>query len=150
MNNFSGDTLPVEMVSWNDIRGGTWPGGTPGTTTFMGILGAKTGLVCDLPTEAQWEYACRAGTTTAYNNGSDSDLDPLGWYSSNSNSTTHEVGTKTPNAWGLYDMHGNVSEWCLDWQGGTYWWTRKDPAGPAGPLRRRVARGGSWIQLCAQ
>jgi len=103
-----------------------------------------------LPTEAQWEYACRAGTTTAYNTGKMMTND-TGWYSGNGNSQTHEVGKKTPNAFGLYDMHGNVWEWCWDWYCGdlpTY--AQTDPIGPKGPWittgRTRVQRGGSFAE----
>ena len=109
---YAGATRPVESVSWNTIRGGTWPGGTPSNDTFMGRLRAKTGRAFDLPTEAQWEYACRAGTTGAWKNGN------------------------------LYDMHGNVWEFCLDWYG-AYTGDATDPGGAAsGSLR--VYRGGSF------
>ena len=94
---FKGDELPVEKVSWNDCQ------------EFC----KKTGL--SLPTEAQWEYACRAGTTTAYHSGdSEADLAEVAWYNKNSGGTTHPVGTKKPNDFGLYDMHGNLWEWCED------------------------------------
>ena len=97
-----------------------------------------------LPTEAQWEYACRAGTTTAYNTGA-SISDDTGWYSSNSNSMTHEVGKKPANAWGLYDMHGNVREWCWDWRGDYESGAQTDPLGASsGPIR--VIRGGWWTE----
>ncbi|MFC1694466.1 SUMF1/EgtB/PvdO family nonheme iron enzyme, partial [Candidatus Latescibacterota bacterium] len=99
-----------------------------------------------LPTEAEWEYACRAGTTTAYNTGdSESDLSSAGWYISNSSSKTHPAGQKTTNAWGLYDMHGNVWEWCNDWYSSDYNDSSPstDPTGStSGSLR--VVRGGSW------
>jgi formylglycine-generating enzyme required for sulfatase activity len=95
-----------------------------------------------LPTEAEWEYACRAGTDTAYNLG-DTWSDDWGWYSGNSNSMTHEVGKKTPNAWGLYDMHGNVWEWVWDWYGALGTSAMIDPTGPASGSGR-VHRGGGW------
>jgi formylglycine-generating enzyme required for sulfatase activity len=97
-----------------------------------------------LPTEAQWEYACRAGTTTAYYTG-DTISDNTGWYRENSGYKTHEVGLKPANAWGLYDMHGNVGEFCWDWNDGSYYSNSptNDPmGGSSGALR--VDRGGSW------
>ena len=118
---FKGDDLPVESVSWNDCQ------------EFC----EKTGL--QLPTEAQWEYACRAGTTDAYAG----NLDEMAWYRDNSGSKTHPVGTKKPNAWGLYDMHGNVWEWCQDRYGDYPSGSITDPTGSSsGSLR--VIRGGSW------
>jgi formylglycine-generating enzyme required for sulfatase activity len=95
-----------------------------------------------LPTEAQWEYACRAGTTTAYNTG-DTISDDTGWYGANSNSKTHEVGKKPPNAWGLYDMHGNVFEWCWDRWG---YYTSEAQSNPSGAPSEsyRVVRSGGW------
>lgn len=151
---YKGDMRPVEYVSWNMIRGNSdtynWPTVTTvGPYSFIGMLQAKTGLNFDLPTEAQWEYACRAGTTSYYNNGgsSDNDLKILGRYDDNcadgkggyGEHTT--VGSYFPNAWGLYDMHGNVFEWCLDWHGNI----NSDPAtdwqGASSGLYR-VQRGG--------
>jgi len=154
---FENPAGPVENVSYEDIRGAKgdnpvvdWPV-TDRTvvtaTSFVGILRSKTGLLeFDLPTDAQWEYACRAGTTTYYNDGIsgslDSQMDDLGWWSGNSESSTHTVGQKTPNDWGLYDMHGNVWEWCLDWHQATLV-AGDDPKG-ADSGTRRVRRGGSW------
>ena len=140
---FKGDKLPVEQVSWNTLRGNSdWPtSAAVSQDTFMGRLRTRTGLEFDLPTEAQWEYACRAGTTTVYSYG-DSVDDGYMWYSLNSSSKTHEAGTKLPNAWGLYDMHGNVWEWCLDWFGDLTNGVT-DPKGlPSGETRS--LRGGSW------
>ena len=159
-----GPKRPVEQVSWNTVRGGTWPGSPPGSgaptnTSFMGVLRAKTGLPFDLPTEAQWEYACRAGTTNALNNNtnltnvySDGNMNILGRYWCNGGSSYSSdpingahttVGAYQANNWGLYDMHGNVWEWCLDWYEGAYEGDATDPTGPA-TSDIRVYRSGSW------
>ena len=129
---FTGDNNPVERVSWDDA------------VEFCRKLSEKEGVEYRLPTEAEWEYACRAGTTTVYSFGDDvSELGRYGWFSSNSGGTTHPVGGKRPNAWGLYDMHGNVFEWCQDWYGDYPSGSVTDPTGPAsGDLR--VLRGGSF------
>ena len=135
----------MESVSYNAIRGeingAKWPTSSAvDSTSFMGKLRARTGLNFDLPTEAQWEYACRAGTATTFSYGDSEDGDYM-WYKSNSTGSQHEVGAKQPNSWGLYDMHGNVNELCLDWfgtlPGGT------DPKGPSSGSWR-VLRGGVW------
>jgi formylglycine-generating enzyme required for sulfatase activity len=135
----AGPEAPVEMVSWDDCQ----------------AFCQKAGGGLRLPTEAEWEYACRAGTTGPYAG----DLDEMAWYLGNSDGTTRAVGSKKPNAWGLHDMHGNVWEWCRDWEGGGYTGILTvdargraaryvdvpltDPAGPpAGDSR--VLRGGSW------
>jgi formylglycine-generating enzyme required for sulfatase activity len=156
---------PVERVSYDDIRGSSSGAGWPTSSevdagSFMGRLRQKTGLTTlDLPTEAQWEYACRAGTRTALNNGTDltsidrdDNMNLVGRYWSNSGTdsgqgvglenATAAAGSYQPNEWGLYDMHGNVWEWCLDW-GGTYPDTVTDPRGPDWG-RERVQRGGGW------
>ena len=104
-----------------------------------------------MPTEAEWEYACRAGTTTALNNrkaltsarGQCRNLDEVAWYDENS-VTTHPVEQKRPNAWSLYDMHGNVWEWCQDWYGEYPSGSATDPTGPSSGSGR-VLRGGSWV-----
>jgi len=100
-----------------------------------------------LPTEAEWEYACRAGAATKYSFGDDpSELGDSAWYSGNASNTTHPVGQKRPNAFGLYDMHGNVWEWCWDWYSDSYYKEPvvDDPLGPSG-ASHRVFRGGSWL-----
>jgi formylglycine-generating enzyme required for sulfatase activity len=156
---------PVEQASYDDIRGATAGAGWPGSAavdagSFIGRLRSKTGLTTlDLPTESQWEYACRAGTTTALNSGNNltdllecPNMGEVGRYTYNGGSDarqggtpavgTARVGSYLPSQWGLYDMHGNVWEWCLDWYG-TYPETVVDPDGAAsGSLR--VMRGGSW------
>jgi len=122
---------PVECVSWNDA------------TEFCNRLSQRVGKQVRLPTEAEWEYACRAGSTTRFCFGdSDGGLGEYAWFSSNSGGQTHAVGGRTPNAWGLYDMHGNVWEWCSDWHG-NYGGDATDPTGPASG-RARALRGGSW------
>ena len=140
-----GDTYPVHYVTYNAIRGTSngakWPSSSAvDSSSFMGKLRARTGLDFDLPTEAQWEYACRAGTTTAYYWGDTMNGNYV-WYGSNSSRKTQTVGTKTSNAWGLYDMSGNVCEWCLDWYGTLAYGT--DPKGSSSGSYR-VQRGGSW------
>ena len=130
----SGDNYPVENVSWNDCQ------------SFCQELNARNvapaGFEFRLPTEAEWEYACRAGTTGRYNVDGVS-LDELGWYGGNSGEKTHAVGGKRANAWGLYDMHGNVWEWCADgYDVYDSTWLR-DPRRPW-PGPDRGLRGGSW------
>ena len=117
---------------------------------FCEWLSAMTGNFYRLPTEAEWEYACRAGTKTAYSFGDDpADLDIYGWYEGNSGGAYHQVGQKKPNPWGLYDMHGNVSEWTLDQYVPTLYKQRKRKTA-SNPLQKptktypRVVRGGAW------
>jgi len=134
-SHFKGDpNLPVEQVSWEDCAG------------FVKALApaAPEGLEFDLPTEAEWEYACRADSTTAWSFGDDeSDLGDHAWFDGNSDNKTHLVGTKRPNALGLYDMHGNVWEWCKDWYGPYKPDPVRDPQGPRSG-EYRILRGGSW------
>jgi formylglycine-generating enzyme required for sulfatase activity len=129
-SHFKGVNLPVEQVSWNEVQ------------KFIKKLNAeKDGYVYRLPTEAEWEYACRAGTTGDYAG----NLDEMGWSYDNSEAKIHSVGEKKANAWGLYDMHGNVWEWCADWYDEGYY--KKSPeVDPKGPDSGsgRVLRGGSW------
>ena len=127
-----GPKLPVEMVSWDDCQ------------KFVKKVNAKLNCGARLPTEAEWEYACRAGTTGLY--GSDGILEQMGRCDNTVfgfGLKIHPVGMKKPNAWGLYDMHGNVCEWCNDWYGDYPADTVIDPQGPAAGSYR-VLRGGSW------
>jgi formylglycine-generating enzyme required for sulfatase activity len=135
-----GDNCPVEQVSFNDCK------------EFIRRLNQKEGTnKYRLPTEAEWEYACRAGSTTAFANGGitklecgyDPNLDAMGWYCANSGKKTHPVARKNPNAWGLYDMQGNVWEWCQDLYGDYPTGQVTDPKGPSSG-RYRVMRGGDW------
>ena len=157
-----GEMRPMEVVSYEDIRGkekgAQWPDNDlVDEDSFFGIFRVKSGLGFDLPTEAQWEYACRAGTKTAWNTGKDitdtekdPELDKLGrykyngsWIGPNEAIGQAEVGSYLPNAWGFYDMHGNVQEWCLDWYGEYSNDEATDPKGPkSGEFR--VLRGGCW------
>jgi formylglycine-generating enzyme required for sulfatase activity len=133
------DDLPVEQVSWEDAQ------------AFCDKLNAleKEGLggtSYRLPTEAEWEYACRAGTATRFGFGdADASLGEYAWFEGNSGDKTHPVGQKRPNAWGLYDMHGNVWEWCWDGYEENYYANSPgaDPLGPSGAAVR-VRRGGGW------
>ena len=132
---FKGDDLPVEKVSWDDAQ------------KFIQKLNQMEGTdEYRLPSEAEWEYACRAGTTTRYYFGDDElKLGNYAWYSSNSGDETHPVGQKKPNAWGLYDMHGNVWEWCQDRWHDNYSGAPSDgSAWEDGSVSDRVIRGGSW------
>ena len=129
---FPGFSNPVERVSWGDCQ--AWLKG----------LGEVSLMQPALPTEAQWEYACRAGSTGRYSFGDEErELERYAWYDKNSHSKTHAVGEKLPNAWGLYDVHGNVWEWCQDWYGEFTKVSVTDPTGPAKGTTR-VVRGGSW------
>jgi formylglycine-generating enzyme required for sulfatase activity len=134
---FMGSQNPVEQVSWDDA------------VEFCRKLSStpvekKAGFVYRLPTEAEWEYACRAGTTTKYSFGdSGSEWGDYAWYGQNSGRTTHPVGQKKPNAWGLYDMHGNVHEHCQDWYGDHPSGSVTDPTGSASG-NTRVLRGGHY------
>jgi formylglycine-generating enzyme required for sulfatase activity len=131
-SHFKGDDRPVEQVSWEDCQ------------EFCRKLGKREGKTYRLPTEAEWEYACRAGTTTAYYFGDKQALlDEYAWYSGNSGSQTHSVGQKKANAWGLYDMYGNVWERCQDWYEEYPRSEQVDPSGPSGGSYR-VFRGGGW------
>jgi formylglycine-generating enzyme required for sulfatase activity len=154
---YRGDTLPVENVSWTLVRGGKWPGGDPAQGSFVGRLRQRTqGALFDLPTEAQWETACRAGTLTALSNNRnlrfpdrDATVDPVAWHFHNVPSGTHqEVGTREANGWGLYDMHGNVWEMCLDVYADYPVSVVTDPVGGPEPKHaqtaRRVVRGGGY------
>jgi formylglycine-generating enzyme required for sulfatase activity len=152
-SNFKGDNLPVEKVSWYDAveycnKRSQKEGLTPAYSISGGseynrtVTWNQNANGYRLPTEAEWEYACRAGTTTAYNTGA-AISDNTGWYSANSNKTTHPVGQKPANLWGLYDMPGNVWEWCWDWYGEYSSNAQTDPKG-ASSGARRVLRGGNY------
>jgi formylglycine-generating enzyme required for sulfatase activity len=129
--------LPVDNVSWDDV------------VEFCKKLSdlpeeKKAGRMYRLPTEAEWEYACRAGSKTAYSFDDEEGLLPeYGWFSRNSSRRTHTVGLLEPNAWGLHDMHGNVWEWCSDWYEEYPKGAVSDPTGPK-EGSDRVIRGGSW------
>ena len=126
-----GPRKPMCFVSWDD------------SLDFCKRLSGMTRQKIVLPTEAQWEYACRAGTTGKY--AGTGSLEDMGWYIGNSDFRFHEVKGKRANAWGLYDMHGNVWEWCSDWYTDDYYWESPvdDPTGPSSGWSR-VQRGGSW------
>jgi len=144
-SHFKGRNKPVEGVSWTDCQ--------KFVKRLSTMVGAPEGTY-RLPTEAEWEYACRAGSSTPFYSGDRiSDLRQIAWYGGNSGNRTHEVGCKLPNAFGLHDMVGNVWEWCQDWYDGNYYGSSPPADDPAGPEwgSLRVSRGGSWVspeKLC--
>ena len=130
---FKGDNLPVENVSWNDCQ------------TFIFRLNNLTGKNFRLPTEAEWEYAARGGNRSrGYKYSGSNTLSDVAWFDDNSGSKTHPVGTKSPNELGLYDMSGNVWEWCSDWYGTYSSSSQTNPTGPSSGSGR-VRRGGCWL-----
>ena len=133
-SHFKDENLPVETVTYIDAE------------EFCKKVSKITGKPIRLPTEAEWEYACRAGTKTKFNTGdNDAALEQAGWFVGNSNNKTHPVGQKNPNAWGLYDMHGNVWQWCEDWYEEDFY-VKSDAENPHGPANgsHRTARSGSF------
>src|SRR5262249_1955105 len=131
-SDFKGTDHPVVRVSWEDCQ------------RFCLRMGKSTGKHIRLPTEAEWEYACRAGTTSDYYTGNgEAALKEAGWFNSNSKGHTQPVGKLAPNLWGLYDMHGNVWEWCQDWHGGYPNENVEDYCGPP-QGENRLIRGGCW------
>jgi formylglycine-generating enzyme required for sulfatase activity len=130
---FQGQEQPVEQVSWDEVQ------------EFLRRLNAREGVTCyRLPTEAEWEYAARAGTTTAYSFGDDiKELAHYAWYGANAQGTTHPVGRLRLNAWDLLDMQGNVWEWVQDWDGPYPPALAANPSGPA-TGSHRLFRGGGW------
>ncbi len=140
-----GNNYPVHSVSWDEVQNFIT------TLNGMGIGTYRT------PTEAEWEYACRAGSNTAFTNGGiteysdmyecnyDANLDAMGWHCNDGSSVCEVVAQKTSNAWGLYDMHGNIWEWCSDWYGTYPSGSATDPTGPSLLGGSRVLRGGGWF-----
>ena len=131
---FKGDYLPVENVSWDDCQ------------EFIHKLNALTGQHFRLPTEAEWEFACRGGNNSRgyYKYSGSNYIDIVAWYDGNSGKKTHSVATKSPNELGIYDMSGNVYEWCNDWYGNYTSYSQSNPIGPhSGSIR--VSRGGCWL-----
>ena len=136
-SNFKGTNKPVESVSWDDCQ------------DFVRKLNQNTGLNFRLPTEAEWEYAARGGNKSrGYKYSGSSSLDDVAWVLANSGSTTHDVKTKQANELGLYDMSGNVWEWCQDWKGDYSSSAQTNPTGPSSDFLR-VTRGGSWSSNAA-
>ncbi len=155
-----GDAYPAQGVSYNEIRGtvngAAWPTHNQvDANSFMGRLRSKANMMFDLPTEAQWEYACRAGTGTALNSGKNltaigdnrcPNLDEVAWYYPRSGNKLTWCGRFRENAWGLYDMHGNAWEWCLDWVLNDLGSSAQiDPQGPSSSSGKRSVRSGGCV-----
>jgi formylglycine-generating enzyme required for sulfatase activity len=138
----STSNFPVEQVSWVDAKAFC--------AKLSDLAAEKTaGRLYRVPSEAEWEYACRAGSTKKYHYGdTEDDLKAVGWYEANSGSRPHNVGRKKPNAWGLHDMHGNVAQWCNDWYFKDYY-SEGFNTNPKGPISgaSRVVRGGNWLHV---
>ena len=129
---FKGDNLPVENVSWDDCK------------SFITKLNQLTGERFRLPTEAEWEFAAKGGRQSrGFEYSGNTNVDYVAWYDDNSGSKTHPVATKSPNELGIYDMSGNVYEWCQDWYGNYSSSSQTNPTGPTSGSHR-VVRGGSW------
>jgi formylglycine-generating enzyme required for sulfatase activity len=136
-SHFPGNNHPVDSITWDEA------------IEFCRRLSYATNRTYRLPTEAEWEFACRAGTGTLYNYGDEEELIlQYAWCLPNSSNHTHPVGEKKPNGWGLYDTHGNVWEWCQDWYSSDYYQYSPN-VNPPGPTKgtSRVLRGGSWYSL---
>ena len=134
-SSFEGDDLPVEWVSWNDCQ------------EFIRKLNSLTGQHFRLPTEAEWEFACRGGNNSrGYKYSGSNYIDNVAWYGGNFGDKTHPVATKSPNELGIYDMSGNVMEWCSDWYGDYSSGAQINPKGPYDGSGR-VTRGGSWFYV---
>lgn len=128
-------TCPVERVTWDHVQ------------QFIDRLNLETGLLYRLPTEAEWEYAARGGSLSrGYKYSGSNNADSVAWTDGNAGNTVHPVGRKKPNELGIYDMSGNVYEWCLDWYSSDYY-NESKVSNPIGPLEgeQRVIRGGSWF-----
>ena len=147
---------PVTRLQWAALMGGDTPGAPEADEPITGVSWRDAGQFLArlaeqhaggrfrLPTEAEWEYACRAGTDTPFSSGgSEADLARAAWYAGNSGGEPHPVAMKAPNAWGLYDMHGNVFEWCQDWEGPYPAEDATDPVGAA-QGEKRILRGGCF------
>ena len=136
---FKGSRRPVELVSWGDCQ------------EFIRKLNSLTGQNFKLPTEAQWEFAARGGNSSnGYKYSGSNYIDNVAWYDGNSGDRTHDVGTKSPNELGIYDMSGNVYELCSDWHGSYGSSSVTNPVGPSSGPTYREGRGGSWVDTAGK
>ena len=146
-----GDTKPVDRGTWNEVRGGIWPSGVPSNSSFIGKVRQKTnGEIFDLPTEAQWEFVARAGTSTTYFFGDqNSEMSNYAW-DNTSTGSTFEVGLKLPNPWGFFDIYGNAREYCLDYAGSYQPGPQVDPVGLSSSNSGRIIRGSGILSTAAR